>query len=167
MWYSVSKKAGVPFEPSISLYLQFTEEPLDGTLAHCVYLAAVECYDSIWPSICPRTLLQTNQPLSSLQQNPQNHKPGLHVCLRQRDSQDSIKIGKQSRERVKISAHSHISPVSSSCSLACRTPAPAGRHAPCSASSHTQPPLHPPLHARKHCRTHKLLSIHISTILAE
>ncbi len=70
-------------------------------------------------------------------------------------------------KRVMISAHSHISPVSSSCSRACRTPAPAGRHAPCSASSRTQPPLHPPLHARKYCRTHKLLSIHISTILAE
>lgn len=81
------------------LYLQFTEEPLDGALAHCVDLAAVECYDSIWSSICPCALLQTNQSFSSLQQNPQNHKPGLHVSLRQRDARIMLRrADNQSKE---------------------------------------------------------------------
>lgn len=65
-------------------YLQFTKEPVDGVLAHSMDLAAVQRNASIRLAVCSCHFLEAHQPLSSLQQNTQDHKTSLHVSLKQR-----------------------------------------------------------------------------------
>lgn len=71
-------------------YLQFTEEPMDGVLAHSVDLASVQCNPCIRLAVLSRYFLQAHQALPSLQQNAQDDESGLHVSLMQTHACDTL-----------------------------------------------------------------------------
>ncbi|KAG7220105.1 hypothetical protein INR49_008999 [Caranx melampygus] len=56
----------------------FTEEPVDGVLAHSVDLATVQCDPSVRFAVLSCDFLQAHQALPGLQQNTQDHEPCLH-----------------------------------------------------------------------------------------
>lgn len=64
-----------------STYLKFPQEPLQGGLAHRPDLVAVKADPGIWAPISACGGSDSNESLASLQQDPQDHKPGLHVSL--------------------------------------------------------------------------------------
>lgn len=62
-------------------YLKSPEEPLQGRLAHRPDLVAVKVDPGIWPPVSACGGSDSDESLASLQQDPQDHKPGLHVGL--------------------------------------------------------------------------------------
>lgn len=63
-------------------HLQSPQEPLQGGLAHRPDLAAVKANPGVWTPIGACGGSDGDESLAGLQQNPQDHKPGLHVSLR-------------------------------------------------------------------------------------
>lgn len=68
------------------MYLQFTEEPVDGVLPHGANLAPVQSDPCIGFAVLPLHLLQAHQTFPRLQQHTQDHEAGLHVSLTQTDT---------------------------------------------------------------------------------
>lgn len=63
------------------VYLESPQEPLQGRFAHRPDLVAVKADPGIGAPIGACGGSDGNQSLASLQQDPQDHKPGLHVGL--------------------------------------------------------------------------------------
>ena len=62
-------------------YLESPQEPLQGRSANCPDLAAVQADPGLRAPIRACGGSDGNESFASFQQNPQDHKPGLHVGL--------------------------------------------------------------------------------------
>lgn len=62
-------------------YLQTAEELLDGTLAHCVNLTAVQRDEGVRLAVRTCGLTQGHETLSCFQQHTQDNKTSLHMSL--------------------------------------------------------------------------------------